>query len=526
MKKPLSLRLCALLLFASALCAPVLAGQQTEQASAGGRAQSSAPELRALWVDAFHAGIRTREEAEQLVRDAKSANFNALIVQVRRRGDSLYANSLEPPMEEAPYAPGFDGLATVIELARAQGLQVHAWVNAMPIWRNQPPPANPAHIFNLRGLDRAGEESWLTASSTGERKFPVGYFLDPGHPDAAAHVAAVCAHIVRNYDIDGLHLDYIRYPETEARLPRGSDVGYNPVSVARFQRAAGRKDVPSPHDEQWVEWRRKQVTQLVRRVYLETKAIKPNIRVSAAVIAWGAPPRNLQEFTLAAPMQRIFQNWQGWMKEGILDLAVPMNYARETDPRVREWFNGWIAFEKKNKHGRELAIGIGAYLNDPSANLQQIQRARAAKGKRRADGVSFFSYANLAKRPEPPAAATAPTSLGQLPLVTRAAYLAETFSTPAAPPQPAWLARPNKGWVLGKATVGDRGADGAVVELRRKTWWPFTRTRRVEADGNGYFGFAELKPGAYVVKAKGGDPTRQVVQVQPGKVARAELRLR
>jgi uncharacterized lipoprotein YddW (UPF0748 family) len=221
-------------------------------------------EIRAFWVDGFHAGIRSIEEVTQLVADAKRANINTLFVQVRRRGDALYAKSFEPPVEDPAYDGKFDGLAAILEAAHREGLQVHAWINAMPIWRELPAPKDPRHVLNRHGPFRSGEDIWLTANPQGEMKFPVGYFLDPGHPAAAAYLTEVYLNIVRNYDVDGIHFDYIRYPETDARMPRGAPVGYNGTSLARFRRITNRTDTPAPDDLTWTLWRRQQVTQLVR----------------------------------------------------------------------------------------------------------------------------------------------------------------------------------------------------------------------------------------------------------------------
>ena len=108
-------------------------------------ATTAAPELRALWVDAFHAGIRSPEEAALLVADAKRIHINTLIVQVRRRGDGLYTGGLEPPLDDPNYNPSFDALAHIVERAHAAGLQVHAWINAMPVWRDEVPPRDARH---------------------------------------------------------------------------------------------------------------------------------------------------------------------------------------------------------------------------------------------------------------------------------------------------------------------------------------------------------------------------------------------
>jgi uncharacterized lipoprotein YddW (UPF0748 family) len=484
--------------------------------------KTPSPEFRAVWVDAFHAGIRTPQEADKLVDDAASANLNTLIVQVRRRGDSLYKNSIEPPLREEPYDPDFDALGYIIEKAHARGLEVHAWVNAMPIWKDAAPPTDANHIYNLHGPGKMGTASWLTASPEGTVKFPVGYFLDAGHPEAADHVARVCSNIVRNYKVDGLHLDYIRYPETTEQLARGSAVGYNAVSLERFRRVmkiSGATPLPAANDPQWTVWRRQQITQLMRRVYLEAKLANPKIKVSAAVIAWGKPPSSEKDFADVAPMQRVFQDWHGWLKEGILDISLPMNYAREHNPVVREWFNGWIAWQKKHKHGRQMVVGLGSYLNRPQATLAQIERTRAGKGKARVDGMSFFSYNSLAN----PVLNSAEEALSIRSLGGPPGDTSSAFATGVPVPVIRDLETPRRGWLLGRAMCDPGACDGDTIDIKRAGWFPFRRSKKSQADGNGYFGMTGLKPGRYTVTVGGSRPRKVEAQILVGRTTFLEI---
>ncbi len=306
--------------------------------------------------------------------------------------------------------------------------------------------------------------------------------------------------------------------------------------------------MPDPGEQAWIEWRRKQVTQLVRRIYIEAKAINPRIKVSAALIPWGAPPTSEKDFENVAPMQRIFQDWHRWLKEGILDLAVPMNYAREHDATVRGWFNGWIQWEKKHKHGRHLAVGVGAYVNSQQNTLAQIERVRAREGRNSADGVSFFSYANLFPATPPPgtappagasvsaadaavrAGAAFPTGTptpGAAPSAPRerVAFLADgaadrkgAFAEPAPVPRMPWIDSPRTGWIAG--TVKSDAPLESVRVVVKKGF--FSRARRMEVDGNGWFGFTNLKPGRYKVWVETGKTRAQQVtlQVDAGRVAR------
>lgn len=486
------------------------------------------PEIRAVWVDAFHPGIRSPAEIAELIAGAKGANLNTLIVQVRRRGDALYTKGIEPPLDDPAYDPSFDALAAVVEAAHAAGLQVHAWINAMPVWRDETPPKDARHVFNRHGPSAPGAGNWFTASPTGNHKFPVGYFLDPGHPDAAEYLAGIYTNIVRNYAVDGIHFDYIRYPETSESLPRGAGVGYNAVALERFRRATGRTGTPEPGDEAWMAWRRTQVTNLVRRVAMEAKAINPKIRISAALIPWGRSPTSEKNFVDVAPMQRIFQDWHQWLHDGLIDVGFPMNYATETDTRVRGWFDGWIRWEKQHKHGRQLVVGLGAYRNTPEDTLAQIARVRASENGDRADGVSFFSFAVPRIPPKAkPAESYAGVVIPQLG-AAGIAFLAEgtggtpgAFARPAPVPAMPWIDRPERGWIAGVVTASaPASADGVTVRVKRKGFALFRRASTVRTDGNGFYGITNLKPGRYRVWVDGG---RTDVTVTAGQVARADI---
>lgn len=363
-----------------------------------GPAEGETPELRALWVDAFHDGFKTPRQVDQLVNDARRANFNTLIVQVRRRADAYFLNRIEPRTEDPDLAPGFDALQYLLDRARAQEprLEVHAWIGGLSIWsKRDVPPRDPEHVFNRRGPNAEGADFWMLTRDDGET-WAGDYLLDPGHPSAVNYLAEVAAHLVRNYDIDGLHLDRIRYPEGDSvgGGVRDRRWGYNPTSVARFNERHGRAGTPDPNDPEWAQWRRDQVTGLVRRIYEETISAKPHVKVSAAVIPWGRGPSSDAEWLRSSAYTYVFQDWRRWLVEGWIDFVVTMNYFREEQPVQREGFDSWGRWQKDLAHGRQVVIGLGAYLNGPSEILDQVQRARApsASGRRPA-GVALYSYA-------------------------------------------------------------------------------------------------------------------------------------
>src|SRR5687767_783292 len=236
-------------------------------------------EYRAFWVDTFNTALNNATDVETVVNNAKLAKANALFVQVRRRGDSWYLNSLEPLGDRTPIQPGFDPLQYLITKAHADGIEVHAFVIMGAVWGRAPnlfPPENPNHVFNLHGGFNAptntiilGPNNWLTRTLLPDapttpgityqgHRFGSDFWVDFGHPDAAEYTANVLDHLVQNYNIDGLHLDRIRYPEFSVvagqptQTPaNGTNIGYNPVSVARFNAKYGRSGNPATNDPLW-----------------------------------------------------------------------------------------------------------------------------------------------------------------------------------------------------------------------------------------------------------------------------------
>ena len=477
------------------------------QARGGARdaaASAAAPgQLRALWVDAFGDGIYTEAQIDELVAYTKGANLNAIIAQVVRRGDCLCSRSIAP-RSEAPLAPlPFDPLQSLITKAHAQGIQVHAWVIATAIWKSGAPPRAAEHVFNQHGPSRPGRDNWTTYRSDGALLAAGDYHLDPGHPDAADWLARLVASIVANYDVDGVNLDRIRYPDEN--IGGAPSWGYNPTALARFQAATGRSDRPAAADAQWAQWRRDQITAMVRRVYLESFAVKPRVQVSIDGIAYGGFPAGGWERTRAYSEQ--LQDWRGWLQEGIVDLAIPMNYKRDSitggsgDQRVM--YDQWSQFTKDNQFGRQSAIGSAIYLNEIGDSIRQIREAVApsAAGNTAAGWVGY-SYRT------PDSQTNAGTRSGAVgrgllahALTQPSTYDAITppiFATAAAVPEMPWKTRPTAGHISGtlRDDAGAILADRAVT-LVNDTTGAAVATRT--SDGVGWYGFVDVAPGRYRV---------------------------
>jgi len=497
-------------------------------------------EYRAFWVDTFNTSLRTQADVQAVVDNTKLANANAIFAQVRRRGDSWYLNSLEPLPDFAGFEAGFDPLRALITTAHAARIEVHAFVIIGAIWNKNPtfeptatlgPPTDPRHVFNRHGGYDAvtktivpGPDNWLTRTllpdgaagvSFQGHRFGNDFWIDLGHPAASAHTVDVLMHLVRNYDIDGLHLDRIRYPEisVSGQTPAtGTSIGYNAVNVSRFQSHYGLTpaSTPPPGDPQWMQWRRDQVTNFVRRLYLNVIAERPEVRMSAALIVFGNGPVNESDWEAAEAYWRVYQDWRAWTEEGIIDIAIPMNYKADSVASNAIMFDRWNEWTKNHQYGRAAMIGMaGASPNNSVQDLlRQTRRALAPSSKgNRAAGVIYFSMANSnAGRTFAEFASALKTGRsGSTQFEDPVANPVGIFSEPALIPDFRWKSAPAKGHLKGFA----RRADGTPLDTASVTieHAATATTRNTQSDGGGFYGSVDLEPGRYIVKAVLGGTT-------------------
>lgn len=370
---------------------------------------------RALWVT--RTTLASPDAIAEMVRAAKAGGFNTLLVQVRGRGDAFYNSTLEPRASELASKPGFDPLQTTLDLAHAEGLAVHAWVAVNLVSSAASLPASRDHVvfrapewlmvprelvselskIDLRSPAYVGRLARWTRAHAAEVE---GLYTSPLHPAAQAHTAAVIGELARNYAVDGVHLDYVRYP-TE-------DFDYSPTALAQFKAsmapvltAAKRRDAatrealdpiayPNLFREQWHAFRRSRLTALVSRIRAEVKAARPEAILSAAVIP------DVQQ-----ALNTRFQDWRGWLDRSIIDVLCPMAYTTDVD-----LFQQQIAAAATHAGARPVWAGIGAYRLTSTEILQHI----AAANRTGAAGIVLFSYEALIS---PPNSASTLSDLGR-----------------------------------------------------------------------------------------------------------------
>lgn len=342
-------------------------------------------EMRGLWV--VRTALVSPASVDRVVDDAQRAGFNALFVQVRGRGDAFYRSALAPRSDLLAGQPAaFDPLARLIERARARGLQVHAWTNLLlcagfgqPLAADHVAAAHPEWLMVARRAARsalaARGDALRTLVGRAAGGDAEGLYLSPSVPEVGAHLEAVVRELLRGYAVDGLHLDFVRYPGPDYDYSRAALEGY----AARAGRGADLLDGPARAPREWAAYRRDVLTALVERLSAAARAERPRLVVSAAVV-----PDEAQAVALK------FQSWPEWMARGSLDAVCPMAYT--PDNRLFEE----QVHDARDRVGsaRPVWAGVGAYRLDVDGVIDRVRRARSAG----AAGVVIFSHESL--RPE------------------------------------------------------------------------------------------------------------------------------
>jgi uncharacterized lipoprotein YddW (UPF0748 family) len=344
---------------------------------------------RSIFVDRFGDFPYTGEipamvsEINGIMQNAVDHGFTEVVWQVRGQADALYNSNVEPPI--AGMTPGFDPLQTALDAAHARGLKLHAWVNATPLWRgSSTPPAghifhNTSPSFRIQDIDGNLEPGagWSNYSS-----------VNPILPEVHAHINNVVSDIMANYEVDGIHLDYIRYIPGSATSAAFNRFPHDPISHAMFQDATGLDGGNIANFQAYKTYITDRITDLVR-------SIKDN--VDAAEVTHSRP-MELTASVFFEPNRgknEYMQDWGRWIDEGLLDVAMPMIYLSQLNDELFDpYLSSALSFVNPAT-GTRVAPTLASYLHmNPdrgggvALTLEQIQSAHNMG----AHGVGFYDY--------------------------------------------------------------------------------------------------------------------------------------
>jgi uncharacterized lipoprotein YddW (UPF0748 family) len=333
-------------------------------------------EVRAVWITTV-LGLdwpksQDPEEQQRSLRDMivklSAARFNTIFFQVRGRADALYRSRYEPWSQLLTGTlgkdPGWDPLEFMIREAHARGIEVHAWCNTFlaKSGRTLPPESTPRHVL-LR------HPEWL-------RLVEGEWWFDPGLPAVREYTCRVVMDIVRHYDVDGIHFDFMRYPGKQ--FP-------DDATFKRYGGTGSRED-----------WRRENVNRFVRMFYDSAVALKPMLKIGSAPIGIysdNGKVKGLRSY------DDLFQDSRGWLRDGIQDYLCPQVYWSMGDRAGNPDFAGLAREWCQHSFSRQMLLGVGAYKPDVSAQLPKyIEVSRSC----RAGGNAFFRYGSVADLPALP----------------------------------------------------------------------------------------------------------------------------
>jgi uncharacterized lipoprotein YddW (UPF0748 family) len=315
-------------------------------------------EFRAVWCHSAY-GVKNRTWDDAIL-NLKNNGFTAIFPNMLWGGVAYYPSKVLPVATDI--ATKGDQVAECLEACRKHGLKIHVWKVDWNLGRDVP----------KEFVEKLRSEHRLQMSDTGEEE----PWLCPSNPLNAALERDALVEVARNYAVDGIHFDYIRYPDGRHC--------FCPPCRERFEHATGTAVAKWPADvqvkgvrrEEWIKWCQENINTVVRTTSEEVRKVRPGIKVSAAVFRqWDQDSRT------------IMQDWKLWCERGWLDFVCPMNYTES-----ETGYDSWIRQQKQWAGPAGLVPGIGITSSRttlaPDATVRQIEITR----RHETQGFILFNY--------------------------------------------------------------------------------------------------------------------------------------
>ncbi|MDI6739867.1 MAG: family 10 glycosylhydrolase [Candidatus Edwardsbacteria bacterium] len=331
-----------------------------------------------MWVIRY--SLTSPAAAKKIVDRARQAGVTDLFVQFYARGEAYYNSAVIP--HASCVRPDFDPLAIMIRECKAKGIKIHAWINVFFVWSSDQRPRDRRHAYyrdrDWFGADQAGRCLRDFTQSELARANLEGVYLSPANQDAKQYLRELVREILFKYDVDGVHLDYVRY----GRL----DYSYDPANRSAFKAQYGVDPLRlldgdtrlKPHWDTWFLWRMYQITDLVAQLKIDIHQFNPWMKLSAAV----KPDPDEARVGFG-------QDWPSWLANDWVDFVVLMNYSQSTETVLR------LARKAYRYKGRgEVYVGLGAWRDSIEGIMEKVFALRRAG----IENIVLFSYDGLAER--------------------------------------------------------------------------------------------------------------------------------
>ena len=314
-------------------------------------------EVRAVWlttiggIDWPHSYAQSERSAEKQKEELRAildrlqkANINTVLLQTRIRATTIYPSQYEPwdgCLSGFPgKSPGYDALRFAIDECHKRGMEVHAWVVTIPVgkWNS----------YGCRQLRKRFPRLIKRIDQDG--------YMDPEATQTGCYLAEMCREIVQRYDVDGIHLDYIRYPETW-KFRIGKDQA------------------------------RGNITRIVEKIHQAVKKEKPWVKMSCSPIGKFDDLSRYWSHGWNA-YTKVAQDAQAWLKDGLMDELFPMMYFKN------EHFYPFAIDWQEQSHGKIVVPGLGIYFLDPKEGKWNINDVTAEMYHIRNLGMGYAFFRN------------------------------------------------------------------------------------------------------------------------------------
>lgn len=328
-------------------------------------------EVRAAWLTTLMgldwpnrpATTETQAEAQRqqlctMLDKLQAAGINTVLFQSRIRSTTAYASAVEPWDGIFTGTPGqrplYDPLRFAVDECHKRGMEIHAWVVAFPICK-----VAVAKQLGKRALPQQHPE---LCQRCGDQ-----WMMNPGVPQTANYLARICQEIAANYEVDGIHLDYIRYPE--ATIPFNDEATY---------RRYGNKQSRS-------QWRMSNIDRCVQMIHDAVKAVRPWIKLSCSPVGKYSDLARYSSYGWNA-RDAVSQDAQRWLREGWMDMLFPMMYFD------RKHFYPFLADWKEHDAGRPIVPGLGIYFLNAREKNWPLTTIRRQMNVARAEGLGGQAF--------------------------------------------------------------------------------------------------------------------------------------
>lgn len=333
-----------------------------------------AVEERSIW---YRSNVKSDEDVLAVIKKCVEYNINAIYLETWYNGKTVGSTSNPLIQHYSAQHGDYDALEGFIRIGHEHGIQIHAWVENFFIGTKSQIEGDSAHVGNH-------DESWILLDKDGKdyyisAEYGNFVFLNPQNRQCRDLVLSVYRELLENYELDGLHLDYIRYPEHNG----SADFGYNEDTIKAFQAEYGYNSDPHTYEagtqqyKDWVAYRREVITSFVKEVYDLVNEVRPEVWLTAACYP-----------SLTDAPNNIYQHTTEWVNRGYIDQVFSMTYSNGTE-YVSDNAESFVnACKDKTLYSTGLTLFSG---NSGEELLSQIGAVRDSG----ATGQAFFSLSSL-----------------------------------------------------------------------------------------------------------------------------------